>query len=126
MSDNLKEQFQKMAMALSIPKEMFWAYESVRQSGLWNMLCVNPRLGRYQSGSDPKEMIQVMDDIYIRYCVYSKVDLDDPKNQEIYKHITNDHVLLIQHCYNELRDAYGMPPEGICNIKKKVKVDITF
>ena len=122
----LKEQFQKMAMALSIPKEMYWAYETVRQSGHWNMLCIDPRLGCYQSGSDPKEMIQVMDDIYIRYCVYTKVDLDDPKNQEIYKHITKDHVRLIQHCYSELIDAYGMPPEGIVNIKRQTRVELTF
>lgn len=122
----LKQEFQKMAMALSIPKEMFWAYESVRQSGIWNMLCVYPRLGRYQSGSDPEEMIRVMEDIYIRYCVYTKVDLDDPKNQEIYNHITRDHVLLIQHCYNELRDAYDLPPEGIVNLKREVKTIISF
>lgn len=122
----LKQEFQRMAMALSIPKEMFWAYEIIRQSGHWNMLCIDPMLGRYQTGSDPTEMMQVMDDIYIKYCVYTEVDLDDPKNQEIYKHVTKDHIRLIQYCYSELRDAYGMPPEGIVNLKREVKTTITF
>ena len=123
---NDETDIQKLIYALAIPKEMFWAYESVRQSGIYNMLCIDPRLGRYQSGSDPKEMIQVMDDIYIKYCVYTEIDLDNPKNQEIYKHITKDHVRLIQHCYSELRDAYGMPPEGLVSIKREIKTTITI
>lgn len=121
----LKEQFQKMAMALSIPKEMYWAYESVRQSGIYNMCCTLPGVGRYAE-NNYNEMKQLMDDVYIRYCVYSQVDLDDPENQKIYKHITLDHIRLIQHCYSELTDAYGMPPEGVVNIKRQTKVELTF
>ena len=42
----------KLMMLNSIPKEMFWAYEAVRRSGIWNMICIHPMLGRYQTGSD--------------------------------------------------------------------------
>lgn len=104
-----------------IPKEMFWAYESVRQSGIWNMLCVNPRLGRYQSGSDPKEMIQVMDDIYIRYVAQNNVDVDDPKNK-MYTHMQKEHVLFIQEAYGELYEFYGLP-DKIIEIKKEIKIE---
>lgn len=125
MLDNLKEQFQRMSMAFSIPKEMFWAYESVRQSGIYNMLCIRiPSTSNYNT--DRQELIKLIDDVYIKYCVYNNVDLDDPENQKIYKHVTTDHILLIQHCYNELRDAYDLPPEGVVNIKRKVKTTISF
>ena len=125
MLDNLKEQFQRMSMAFSIPKEMFWAYESVRQSGIYNMLCIRiPSTSN--CNTDRQELIKLIDDVYIKYCVYNNVDLDDPENQKIYKHVTADHILLIQYCYNELRDAYDLPPEGVVNIKRKVKTTISF
>ena len=108
-----------------IPKEMFWAYESVRQSGLYNMLCIRIP-SAVNCNTDRKELIQLIDDIYIKYCAYTKVDLEDSENQKIYKHVTADHVRLIQHCYNELTNAYGMPPEGVVSIKREVKTTITF
>ena len=121
----LKQEFQRMAMALSIPKEMFWAYETVRQSGIYNMLCIRiPSTSN--CNADRQELIKLIDDVYIKYCVYTNVDLNDPENQKIYKHVTADHILLIQHCYDELRNAYDLPPEGVVNIKREIKTVITF
>lgn len=115
----------KLLMLNSIPKEMFWAYESVRQSGLYNMCCTIPGVGRYAETSFT-EMLKLMDDVYIRYCVYTEVDLDDPKNKVIYKHITLDYVRLIQNLYSELLKEHGMPPKNVVNIKKNIEVDLTF
>ena len=122
---NNETDLQKLIYALAIPKEMFWAYESVRQSGIYNMLCIRIPIVANLS-TDRQELIQLIDDVYLKYCVYNNVDLDDPKNQKIYKHVTANHVLLIQHCYSELRDAYDLPPEGVVNIKKKVTTTITI
>jgi hypothetical protein len=108
-------------IATCIPQEMYWAYESIRRSGIWNMLCVHPMLGRYQSGDNPEEMIKAMDDVYIRYCVKTNANISDPK----YKHITRDLVLLIQECYEELHDVYKLPKELIkVKIEKEVKISI--
>lgn len=116
---------QKTMIMSVIPKEMFWAYESVRQSGLYNMCCTIPGVGRYAETSFT-EMLKLMDDVYIRYCVYTDVDLDDSKNKEIYKHVTLDRVRLIQNFYSELLKEHGMPPKDVVDIKKKVEVNLTF
>lgn len=112
-------------IAYCIPKEMYWAYETVRQSGLYNMCCVLPGVGRY---AEPNydEMIQLMDDVYIKYCVYTNVDLDKPENKKKYKHINCDLILLIQECYETLSEVYELPPEGVVNIKRETKITLTF
>lgn len=113
----------KLMMMNMISKEMFWAYEAVRRSGIWNMLCVNPMLGRYQVGSDPDEMIKVMDDAYLRFVIYTNADIEQDK----YKHITKDHVRLIQELYTDLYKEYGKDyPEGIVNITRECKVKISI
>lgn len=121
----MSNEIKKLIHASVIPKEMFWAYESVRQSGIYNMLCIRiPSTSN--CNTDRQELIKLMDDIYIKYCVYNNVDLDDPENQKIYKHVSANHILLIQHCYNELLNGYGMPPKGIVNIEHNVKTTVTF
>lgn len=113
----------KLMMMNMIPKEMFWAYEAVRRSGIWNMICVHPMLGRYQVGSDPDEMIKVMDDAYLRFVIHTNADIEQDK----YKHITKDHVRLIQKFYTDLYEEYGKDySEGIVNItcERKVKISI--
>jgi hypothetical protein len=119
--DNLR----KLMMMNMIPKEMFWAYESVRQSGLYNMCCIIPSVGRYAETSF-SEMIKLMDDVYIRYCAYNEVDLDDANNKDIYKHVTLDHARLIQELYSDLLEAHGMPPKDVVKIKKNVEINLTF
>lgn len=113
----------KLMMLNSIPKEMFWAYEAVRRSGIWNMICVHPMLGRYQTGSDPDEMIKVMDDAYLRFVIYTNADIEQDK----YKHITKDHVRLIQKLYDDLYKLYGKDyPEEVVNIKREQKISISI
>ena len=110
MSDNA---IQKLIYASAIPREMFWAYETVRKSGLYNMFCVSiPSVSN--NSNDKRELISVMDECFIRYCVYSNADIT--KNE--YKHVTSDHVLIIQKCYELLLESYGLPPEGICEVKR--------
>jgi len=113
---------QKIMIMSRIPKEMFWAYESVRQSGLYNMCCIIPAVGRYAETSF-NEMLKLMDDVYIRYCVYNEVDLDDANNKDIYKHVTLYHARLIQELYSDLLELHGMPPKDVVKIKKEIKID---
>ena len=117
-----EDQFKRLMYMSAIPKEMFWAYEAVRRSGIWNMMCVDPMLGRYQVGSDPDEMIKVMDDAYLRFVIYTNADI----SQSEYVHITRDHIRLIQHLYGDLYEAYGKDyPEGVVNIKVKRNIEIS-
>ena len=118
MSDTV---IQRLIYASAIPKEMFWAYESVRKSGLYNMFCIRMPMV-VNSNNDRKELIQLIDDIFLKYCTYTNADI----SKKEYKHVTADHVLLIQHCYQELTDAYGLPPDGIVNIQKKVTTTISI
>lgn len=105
-----------------IPKEMFWAYESVRQSGLWNMMMFH-KMGRmYQTEADPKQVLEIMDDVYIRYVARNNVDLDDPKNK-MYTHMQKEHVQFIQEAYGELYEFYGLP-DKIIEIKQETKYSI--
>lgn len=116
-----EDQFKRLMYMSAIPKEMFWAYEAVRRSGIWNMMCVHP-IGRYQVGSDPDEMIKVMDDAYLRFVVYTNADI----SQSEYVHITRDHIILIQQLYKDLYEAYGKDyPEGVVNIKVKRNIEIS-
>ena len=117
-----EDQFKRLMYMSAIPKEMFWAYEAVRRSGIWNMMCVDPMLGRYQVGSDPDEMIKVMDDAYLRFVIYTNADI----SQSEYVHITRDHIILIQQLYKDLYEAYGKDyPEGVVNIKVKRNIEIS-
>lgn len=117
-----EDTLKKLMMMAAIPKEMFWAYEAVRRSGIWNMMCVDPMLGRYQVGSDPDEMIKVMDDAYLRFVIYTNADI----SQSEYVHITRDHIILIQQLYKDLYEAYGKDyPEGVVNIKVKRNIEIS-
>lgn len=117
-----EDQFKRLMYMSAIPKEMFWAYMAVQQSGIWNMMCVNPMLGRYQVGSDPDEMIKVMDDAYLRFVIYTNADI----SQSEYVHITRDHIILIQQLYKDLYEAYGKDyPEGVVNIKVKRNIEIS-
>lgn len=118
---NDETDIQKLIYALAIPKEMFWAYESVRQSGIYNMLCIRIPMAA-NLNTDRQELIQLIDDVYLKYCIYTNADI----SQKNYKHVTSNHVLLIQHCYDELLNAYSLPPEGVVNIKKKVTTTITI
>ena len=36
------DKFKNLIYMSAIPKEMFWAYMAVQQSGIWNMMCVHP------------------------------------------------------------------------------------
>ena len=117
-----EDQFKRLMYMSAIPKEMFWAYEAVRRSGIWNMMCVDPMLGRYQVGSDPDEMIKAMDDAYLRFVIYTNADI----SQSEYVHITKDHIILIQQLYKDLYEAYGKDyPEGVVNIKVKRNIEIS-
>ena len=117
-----EDQFKRLMYMSAIPKEMFWAYMAVQQSGIWNMMCVDPMLGRYQVGSDPDEMIKVMDDAYLRFVIYTNADI----SQSEYVHITRDHIILIQQLYKDLYEAYGKDyPEGVVNIKVKRNIEIS-
>ena len=117
-----EDQFKRLMYMSAIPKEMFWAYMAVQQSGIWNMMCVHPIFGRYHDG-ETKEMIQTMDQAYIKFVVYTNADI----SQSEYIHITIDHVRLIQHLYSDLYEAYGKEyPEGVVNIKIKRNVEISI
>lgn len=108
-NDELKE----LALASLIPKEMFWGYEAVRQSGLYNMFCVSiPSVSN--NTNDKRELISVIDECYIRYCIHNNADI----TKDEYKHVTSDHVLIIQKCYGLLLESYGLPPKGICEVKR--------
>ena len=120
MSNNDNE-IQRLIYATAIPKEMFWAYESVRQSGLYNMFCIRMPVTS-NSSTDRKELIQLIDDVFIKYCAYTNADI----SKKEYKHVTSNHVLLIQHVYNELLDAYSLPPQGVVNIQKKTTTTISI
>lgn len=122
MADIDEDYLKKLIYMSAIPKEMFWAYEAVRRSGIWNMFIVHPMFGRYHNG-ETKEMIQTMDQAYIKFVVYTNADI----SQSEYTHVTIDHVRLIQHLYKMLSKAYGKEyPEGVVNIKVKRSVDISI
>ena len=118
-----EDKFKRLMYMSAIPKEMFWAYMAVQQSGIWNMLCIHPVLGRYQINDDPKEMMQAMDDAYIRFVTYTNADI----TKDEYVHITRDHIILIQQLYKDLYEAYGKDyPEGVVNIKVKRNIEISM
>lgn len=107
------DDIRKLGMVLiAIPKEMFWAYESVRQSGLYNMDGIRFPFAEVHT----REMIQVMNECYIEYLIRGNVDLEkEPKPQ-----LTRDHILFIQLCYQQCMDSYSLP-EPLLEIKRKVK-----
>lgn len=115
---------QKLAIVAEyIPIEMYWAYEAVRQSGLFNMFCFHPVVGRYSSGdSNPKECLKVMDDIYVRFCAYNNANIEEKQ----YVHMTRDHIKLIQEIYPTLQEYYDPMPEGVVNLKREVITNFTF
>lgn len=104
-----------------IPVEMYWAYEAVRQSGLYNMLCFHPVVGRYSS-NDPKECLDIMDKIYVKLCAYNNANIEDKQ----YVHMTKDHVKIIQELYSTLAEYYEPLPEGIVTLKKEVSTKFSF
>ena len=111
------------AIAKYIPQEMYWAYEAVRQSGLYNMFCFHPLMNRYScSDSNPDECLKVMDDVYVKFCAYNDVDISQPQ----YVHMTKDHVKLIQGIYVHLQRYYSPMPEGVVEIKKTVTTHISI
>lgn len=102
-----------------IPKEMFWGYEAVRQSGLYNMCCIQfPMV--CNNHSDRSELKNIIDECYIRYCTYTNADITKAE----YKHVTYDHIFLIQRHYNLLLESYGLPPDNVVNIKRETTVTI--
>lgn len=104
-------------LAECIPQEMVWAYESVRESGIWNMNCFHPSLGRYAGDAD--ECLKVMDEAYLRFCAYTHADLSDKK----YVHMTKDHVRCIQQCYDICSKSYPPKPEGVVNVTAKITTE---
>lgn len=117
-----KQDFINMGIALeNIPKEMYWAYEAVRRSGLYDMACFHPSLGRYAE-RNVDEVLQLMDEVYIKFCAYTNADISKPE----YKHITTAHVRFMQHIYGQLLEYYDPMPEGVVNIKKETKVTFSF
>ena len=117
-----EDEFKRLMYMSAIPKEMFWAYMAVQQSGIWNMMCVHP-IGRYYNHSDPDEMLEAMTKAYYKFIIYTGVDIE----KEEYMHLTKDHIRLMQHLYGDLYEAYGKDyPKGVVNISvdRKVKVDV--
>lgn len=117
-----EDTLKRWMMMAAIPKEMFWAYEAVRRSGIWNMMCIH-FVGRYYNHSDSDEMMEAMTQAYYKFIVYTGVDF----KKEEYKQLTKDHAKLIQHLYSDLDEAYGRSyPEGVVNITvdRKVKVSV--
>ena len=111
------------AIVKYIPQEMYWAYEAVRRSGLYNMFCFHPLMNRYScSDSNPDECLKVMDEIYVKFCAYNNVDISQPQ----YVHMTKDHVKLIQGIYGRLQEYYDPMPEGVVEIKKTVTTNISI
>lgn len=108
------DDIRKLGMVLvAIPKEMFWAYESVRQSGHYNMAGIRFPLAEVNT----EEMIRVMNECYIEYLIRGNVDLEkEPKPK-----LTRDHILFIQLCYQQCLDSYSLP-EHLLEIKREVKV----
>lgn len=116
-----EDKFKRLMYMTAIPKEMFWAYMAVQQSGIWNMMCVHP-IGRYYHNDDADEMINTMDQAYIKFVVYTNADI----TQDEYKHITKDHVRLIQHLYSDLYEAYGKDyPKNVVKIKLERNIKIS-
>ena len=111
------------AIVKYIPQEMYWAYEAVRRTGLYNMFCFHPLMNRYSCGdSNPDECLKVMDEVYIKFCAYNNVDISQPQ----YIHMTKDHVKLIQGIYARLQKYYNPMPEGVVEIKKTVTTNISI
>lgn len=118
------EYMRKLAIIVDcIPVEMYWAYEAVRQSGIWNMFCLNPVFARYTNDSQSgNEVVKTMDEIYIRFCCYTNADISQPG----YNHMTKDHARLIQELYDVLQEVYDEMPKDVVNITKKVTTSISF
>lgn len=121
MSDFKLELIKQGVVLDNIPEEMYWAYETVRQSGIYNMLIFHPIMGRYAE-SNKDEALKVMDDIYVKYCAYTNANIEESK----YVHMTVDHVRAIQECYSLCKDYFKPVPEGVINLKRKVSIDIEF
>ena len=96
-----------------IPKEMYWGYEAVRQSGIYNMMCFHPIAGRYND-TNPNEVLNVIDNAYIRFCNYTNADISD----KIYVHVTLAHIQLIQKYYKTLLTYYESMPNNVVKITK--------
>lgn len=112
----------KLMMMNMIPKEMFWAYEAVRRSGIWNMLCFH-HIGMYYNHSDADECLNAMTLAYYKFIEYTNIDFESKGYQKLSK----NHVRLIQELYTDLYKEYGKDyPEGIVNIRceRKIKVSI--
>ena len=108
----MNEKFKKICyVGASIPKEMFWAYETVRKSGIYNMA------GFIMPMCETKisECLQIISDCYMQYIIYTGVDLE--KEPDLYKKVTRNHIRLIQECYNECLEGFGNPPEGVIHIE---------
>lgn len=119
---NTGDEIRKLAVcAEHIPQEMFWAYEVIRKSGMYNMVCFHPVVGRYADDMD--ECLSIMDDIYIRLCCINNVELPNPK----YVHMTKNHVRAIQQCYSMLYECYGVNiPKEISEIKIKKTTKFSY
>lgn len=66
------DDIRKLGMVLvAIPKEMFWAYESVRQSGHYNMAGIRFPFAEVNT----EEMIRVMNEGYMEYIAAEKLYL---------------------------------------------------
>ena len=117
-----EDQFKRLMYMSAIPKEMFWAYMAVQQSGIWNMMCVHPIFGRYHDG-ETDEMLEAMTKAYYKFIIYTGVDIE----KEEYMHLTKDHIRLMQHLYGDLYEAYGKDyPKGVVNIKIKRNVEVSI
>jgi len=111
----------KLMMLNSIPREMFWAYEAVRRSGIWNMLCFDPLFCRYCIDSNPKEAFEAMERAYYKFIEYTEVDFEALE----YKKLSKDHIKIMQQMYGDLADAYLKDyPEGVVNITLERKVSV--
>lgn len=116
----MRKQVDMRALALLleyIPIEMYWAYEAVRRSGLYNMLCFHPIGNRYHI-SDPKEVLNVIDTAYVKFCAYNNADISDKK----YVHVTRNHIAILQEYYDLLLTYFEPMPEGVVNINKTTTI----
>ena len=114
---------QALAVILEyIPIEMYWAYEAVRQSGLYNMNCLHPLMRKDLKNTTAKEFLNVMNRVYIKFCIYNKADVEGKQ----YKYITKDHITIIQQVYTYLQEYYDPMLNNIVNIKKEIKEHISL
>ena len=112
------DDLRKMACVLQvIPKEMFWAYESVRQSGIFNM----NGFTWHMAETRVDECFEIMKQTYYQYIIRGNIDLDKVNMP----HLTRNHVRFIQECYSVCKDGYGIP-DDLIEIKQKVYTETTY